>query len=972
MYHVNVRDLPDGSTTMNNVGLVSLLKRTASAEVLAKVEKLPDVSRDSIIPVSPQSESEAALEVDGSVSVPVMPAASGAHVRTLKEDVGAAYDAAVAANAPKDSVRILRHLVERADAGTLASCGGKISVVLVGRAAGISQYKMTGGRIGQLTLEPWLSRFKPVENVLVASTPQDPDASWIARVRALLRDKAESGEPLMSENFRGTRASMRAISDETNIPFGKLRTYPLVRREVRDAIVGGAVTLGPKYKPTGPLVSKERINELTAVVMSFDVDGGKLPENPKRKGAPDFDRIAELTGKEGLNGKESYTYTQMVMEVVRRRGTELPGISASMDTFAALMTFGVDAIKVDQKRRGLVSWANGVANAKSALERFCNKLELTLECEVDDLFAERFDDNVEKAAGGLTEGAAGNFRRAMASWRKLRVQRFDIPELSAHFGPALGHLILARGYNFPTVSREADIPVATLRQVISEKIGVTQSMLPAFARVEALLRVPAGTLLAKITHVSHRVDRIQGATAEYVAVSSRVRALLPYEAAFWKPDRLTEAVAKVEPLLRAGTTFGDLIQVTREVENRLAPFRPSAELERQLESYTRYKTVPVTYPLLRRARWISDNTRDKGIEQLRMWMRFACTEAGDSAWCGLGLPLEAQTLAWAAVPTIVLAYTGQRAKRFADMDWKGEARGTFYTESEAGFLEHMMSLTNPVTGWLVQHPELAKALVPFPHQLPSQFDDLLQLYTVDGGAPLLTEADVTRARGDWKQFVAESHTHYVQARKRIIEIAAISRNPYESVSGLMLAEEPVAEYMALLFASERHWACPRSSIKSWRLDVRDAAITRLAPITGFRPFNLMGLTFTGDTRGQIRKIDGTWDIEVPYKLFKNRKSCRLFGTHTAPKNFRMQLRNEFGLYEVLDTWFFECLPALRAKDAGVPAFANRNGDPMSVSGYGDMMKAFSAKYIAWNPVLQTGFSRCHFDESLPGPPPACE
>jgi transcriptional regulator with XRE-family HTH domain len=865
--------------------------------------------------------------------------------------------AELASGRDKYAIRVLDHLIERAnDDGVLAGID-QISPVLVGKAAGIGTYAMREGGPGGEALAPWVPFFRPsVRTVDIAATPQDETASYVARVRALIRDKAKNGGTFAADDIACRRASMRAIADEAGIPFSKLRGNPHIRQEVRNAISSGLVPIGALYRPAGPAITPERLAELKAVVTSFDVEGGKVPENPNRRGAPDFDRIAQLTGKPGPNGKESYTYCKFVQAIARRRGTELPGVTASNDTFANLLVYGLESIEIAQKSRGLTTWANGVANHKSALERFCEKLGLTIEDEIGETFGVDFSDNVVVAAAGLSAGSEGNFKRYMNAWRELRVQRFEVPELAQHFGPALKALREARGYTVQALSRSTDIPVATLRGWERETIGVAPGHIAAVGRVEATLKAPTGTLLAKATKVRGRMEQVEGATEAYRALSSRVRGLLPYSAAFWKADRLNDAVAKVSPLLRAGTEFGDLIQLTRAEENRLSAFVPTDLISSQLEAFCTYKTVPMPYPLLRTTRWISDNTRDKGMERLRKSLRFATTPQGDTAWSGLGLPTQLQTMAWSAVPPIALAYAGQRAKRFEEMEWKGEARGTFYTEDEVGYLEQLVSLTHPTMGWLVQNPELADTLVPLSQTLPRQFDDLLQLYTANGPAPLLSEDDVAAARRDWPGHIERCHRHYLQARSRVMEIAQVSRNPYESVSGLMLAGEPMAEYLALLYTAEKRWSCPRTARHLWRTDVRDSAIARLAPITGFRPFNLIeAFTFTGDERGQIRKLDGVWDIEVPYKLFKNWKNCRLFGTRTSPRNFRMQLRDECGLYEVLDTWFFEALPELRAAGDARPAFVNRYGDPMTTGNYGDMMQVFGARHIAWNPVLETGF-----------------
>ena len=836
--------------------------------------------------------------------------------------------------------------------GVLPGYRGKLSEMAIEEPTGLSRYLLRQGTRARAALDRWSPFFILGDDRPDYASMPEEERPVNVRVRDYIVEKVATLGSFPSAPA-GWAISLFGVAEESGIPLRQADPQLAGHEPAAPRGEGQDGAARAVHVSAAPLVSPERLAELLEVARSFDFEGGKVPENPRRRGAPDWDRIAQLTGKAGPNGKEFAPYFVEVMDIVNRPRDELPGVSAMSDTFASLMVWGLDQIESDQKARGLVSWANGVANHKSALERFVDRLGLTTEDEVEEHFGDEFDALVLKASDGLSSGSAGNFGRSMTLWREHRVMRFGMPELSPHFGVALKELTEHRGWTMAALARQVGCPAATISGWMDETRGVSKAHIPWIRKIEKALRAPSGTMLGKVVHGRTRKDWVGGATEHWLDLDAKVRALLPYEAAFWREEALGTAVEKVEPLLGTATAFGELCKLSQLETNRLEPLRASDALNAQLDHYEWYKTTKMPYPLLRASRWSTEHASRNGMQHIRSCMRFACSSAGGGVWSGLGLPAELQTIAWCAVAPIALAFPGQRARRYEDMEWKGDRRGLFYTDNETGYIDQLLSLTNPDVGYLVQMPELAETLVPLGQTLPRQFDDLLESHSSQGDRPLLTEQDVADARRDWKGWLDGVHKRYLQAREHVGDVAQISRNPYESIAGLILAPEPIAEYMTLLYRSERHWACPRTAKQAWCLDVRDAAMNRLAPMTAVRPSNLAELGYDPKQTGEIRKVDGVWSIEIHYKKFKNWPNVRLFGTKTAPKNFKMILEDDCDLYSVLDTWFFEALPSLGEVPGA--AFVSRGGVRMNAVTYATALKEFARHHVAWNPVLETGF-----------------
>ncbi|TFI59757.1 hypothetical protein E2493_02650 [Sphingomonas parva] len=857
--------------------------------------------------------------------------------------------------------KLLGYLRDRARAdGVLPSAYGHHSYRAIGKAAGLKDIQLRRGSPLRSYLDPYLPRVRvaPVSTFHGTGEPTRRPITLADKVRQYVDDCILNNHPIPSDG-KG-RVSREGIAHEMGVSWNKTSRTPYIRI-IHEALADGRLSLGERWRPADAMTvlqRRARLAELKAVADSFDVPGGKIPESKARIGAVDYEHLASLTGRIHPTLEHSKGYRDYVLAIARRRGTQLPGMTAHDNSVAAMRAHIVARVEEEQRARGTSAISNAVAGHRNAFARLVDEAGLEAEDDVSPAFGERFEELSAAVLAKIENPAtAGNVRRFLNHVRRLYLAKVGAAELPGDLAKSLQHLIAINKITRSALAREVGCERHLVVYWETGICGVSSENLPIIRRMEAFFKLPAGTLVEKAGRTLGRVHRYKGGSEEWRQLPSDLRSLLPAEASEWPPQRLAEAAALVRPLLACGTEYGKLCAQARRADRQLPPFEAGPQLRAQLEAFKDYKMAPVTYPLQRtaRGRWKSEASARMRMGSIDSFFRIMEAPVGESAISGLGIAPQYETIAWLAHAPLVLMAIAQRARRFADMQWKGEERGTFYTVGELSQLQLVISMINPVTGWLAQKPELAQTLVPLDARLPSQFKDLLRLLGMGEDSLLLTEADVRFARADWIGFCSRTHQSLRQAMYFLEDEIEVSRSPMENIDGLIRADEPLAEFLALALAAERRWADPRLHPFGYKLDVRDSTLARIHPITGFRPENLAGLTFTGDHRGEIRKVDGVWQLELHYKKFKNYRNCRLFGPKSARQNYRLDLVDQAGLYDLLDLYFFEVLPGLRDGNEGNAAFRTKSGRPMGAAEYRVSFTRYGARHIAYNPVQGTGF-----------------
>jgi len=876
------------------------------------------------------------------------------YVRELKAELLAARDGS---SNIRDR-RVLAALLAIIDGdGELPSHGGKVAQREFCRAHGISMHTWFTGTTTRALLDRFTPRFRLAKSEPRGVTRGErPAVNYSGLMRDAIVSWARDGVAIPT-NHRGQICG-RGVAHLLGVDHFKMRNQSKPMDLLRDAVREGIVSLGQPIELPPEMTDTEveaRLAELNAVVDGFDVPGGKVPEAPARRGSVGWEYIASLTGRTFPTMEHHAGYRRRVREVVERRGLMPPGMALHDDTLSAFMHWGLRLIAAENVHKS--SCAAIVANHKAALNRFAAVLEIGLEDEVAPIFAvEQFDGNLAIALAQFDNPrSAANHKRMVERWRGLHAAKVGAAELPDDVNDALDAVIRSRGLTISSFAHEMGVAKHVVQQIVSATRGISTGDIDLLRRAEVKLGLPTGTLLTKVSHVTARHNRMAGASEAYRALSSRYRSLLPDEAALWPEQRLANAVEQVKPLVSNGTEYARRCSVARSPELRMPQFDPCQRLREEIDAYRDYKCAPVSYPYIRPngARWKEGKSAGMRIRDLETVFRTMAAPTGDGPTAGLGAPKEAGTLAWLAYAPFAMMTVAQRAGRFSYGTGEAAERGRVYTSSERDLLAQLVSMTNPVTGWFAQNPQLAEELVPLNLQVPPQHADMLKLFGRTSEQLLLTEGDVAEARRDWIGYLTRSNQALIQALGYVDDVMEVSRNPMIAIDGYVAADEPMAELMVGILGAERKWASEVTNVISYRTDVRDSVMHRLAATTSLRPGNLAEASFTGDERGEIRKVDGTWMLEINYRKFKNYRSARLFGTRTSRRNYELELNDVAGLYDLLDLYFYDVLPAMRTVDTDA-AFMSAHGRPMSTRTWYEIVKDFGIKHLAWNPVLRTG------------------
>jgi hypothetical protein len=919
------------------------------------VDDAGEPANDNVGEFPPRPGGASALAIAIGTSAPLVWDQDDPYVRRLKAELTEAF--AAASGIPER--RALRALLLVAEGdGELPSFAGKVAQKAFCKAHGLAESCWARGTKAKEQLDRFVPRFRlaGTETRLSSRCGYRPNINYVGLMRDCIVLWARDGVAIPTRGKR--RICLRGVAALMNVDYFKLREQKGALALLYQAVRCGVLALGePMELP--PEMTREEVEarraELFAVVDGYDVPGGKVPESLMRRGLVDWEYLASLTGRVQPTMEHDWKYRSHVKKIVERRGLMPPGLMLHKDTISAFTLWGLDRIAAENV--GKPSCAAIVANHKAALNRFANALGLGAEDEAGPMFAVgEFDGNLAAALTAFENTrSAANFKRMVEKWRVLHAARVGANELPESVNEAFDMVLKLRGLTPSAFARALNVDKQVILRIVTSVKGLSMADIDVLRRSEAKLGLPSGTLLTKVKHVATNLDRMAGASEAYRALSKRYRALLPDEAALWPAERLQAALDQVSPLISNGTEYARRCSLARQPEQRAAPFDPCPRLRQQLDDYRAYKCAPVAYPFVRpnRARWKKEGTADVRMRQVEGVLRYMQCPPDGGPSAGLGAPKDGGTIVWLAHAPFALASCAQRASRFAHGTGEAAERGRVYTVSERDTIAHLVSMTNPVTGWFVQNPHLANELVPLDVRVPPEHTDMLKLFGISSESLLLTEEDVAFARRDWSGYVGRNHQALLQAMGYIDDVLEVSRNPFIPLAGCVNADEPMAELMVAILNAERMWANPSTNPYAYQGDVRDSVMHRLAAMTSLRPDNLATASFTGDERGEIRKIDGRWMIEISYRKFKNYKSARLFGTSTARRNYELELRDEAGLYDLLDLYFYEVRPSMRVIDCDA-AFFSTHGRPMNVRSWYDIVTAFGIKHIAWNPVLRTG------------------
>ncbi|MES2256583.1 MAG: hypothetical protein V4559_16275 [Pseudomonadota bacterium] len=366
----------------------------------------------------------------------------------------------------------------------------------------------------------------------------------------------------------------------------------------------------------------------------------------------------------------------------------------------------------------------------------------------------------------------------------------------------------------------------------------------------------------------------------------------------------------------------------------VAPARLAAEME----NFIHFRTSLLPPAKFRRHyRWELDTAR-MAIRHFGIFFG-ALAAAPQSSAAGLGIPLKNLTFALLAHPPIFDWF----------LSWRQRRRG-FFTTSEKMFLYSAKAILRSSSGWLRQHPELAKRVRPIPKVLSSR--------------------DIARANRNWNTFCDRSVIYIADRTAELRKSSRIHRDPFEAILPVLEADAPLAYYKKIADEILRHAPDDEQDPLNAALSARSYLLVRFAMQLGVRQRNLRELlichrghkptsvsALENLKRGELRwnEREGSWEVFIPAVAFKNAGSSFFRG-----KPYRLILRDYDGLYARIERYLDRHRRYLLAGMRDPATFFVRSAlsSPRTASydifGFYAIWKAIIQKYGIYNPYTGTG------------------
>ena len=294
---------------------------------------------------------------------------------------------------------------------------------------------------------------------------------------------------------------------------------------------------------------------------------------------------------------------------------------------------------------------------------------------------------------------------------------------------------------------------------------------------------------------------------------------------------------------------------------------------------------------------------------------------------GVGVPLKDLTFALLAFPEVWDWY----------LHWRERRRG-FFTSSERSILYDAKGLFRERTGWVRQHPELAKRLRP-----------------IDG---LLSKRAITEAQADWSAASDRAYRYVCGRIQEIRGVEQIHRDPFEPILPILSSASPLSEYKKIADEIIRLMPDEKATPVKAALAVRGYLMVRFGMHTGLRQRNLRELLLCAPgakprtlqelqrlQKGEIRwsEEERGWEILIPANAFKNSGS-QFFGG----RPYRLMLPDLDSFYKYIDAYVLRHRPILLGGYPDPGSFFVRT----FLSAFRSKPHDTSSYYNAWMDIIQ--------------------
>lgn len=516
-------------------------------------------------------------------------------------------------------------------------------------------------------------------------------------------------------------------------------------------------------------------------------------------------------------------------------------------------------------------------NTRSALSQFVERCGLEKAAAVGDEFAAGFDGAVTKVARTFkSESTLKKFLTEIEWWRDFHRGLLKGQAMPADFRGALAHLIDGSGLTLHMVARLSCLHETSLKAWYEGVRTPAVFNHDVVARIERLFKLPAGTLVNKLSSRAYRGRFRRARLPEFLRedpkLAHKVTPHLPDDFCELPLETQREIVESVRvEIIRGNDPHTLKVMELSKLPYRLIDWPRS--LEEEFEELTTFKTEEmVPLGMDREGEW-----RPTTAEKIRKDFAgiFGAlslpADAEDKRVCGLDVPAAHPTMAMFACPLLL-----EWALRF------GAERAGKYTATAENHLGSVKSLVRPGTGWLRQRPALALRLRPISR----------------GGTEFVSDA---RAQTDWDGVCDDAHRRYENLAEKLEKKITVGRDPFLRIESILKMDSPMKGLKVLLDGMRASLPNKVTHPSTYHTAIRDCALVALLAVTGLRRCTLSQLDYGGPTGGHLSRRHGEYVLEIPRALFKVEDSP-FFGPKHARKDYSMRLPDVFGLTKLLDEY----------------------------------------------------------------------
>lgn len=740
--------------------------------------------------------------------------------------------------------------------------------------------------------------------------------------------------------------AISVISSETGIPVGALE-IPRVRKVILDytEAIGFSERL-----PNNPTVSSAGqpyyAHRVESYLTRLESEGRGVPAHPEAPGRPHLQRVASESGVPLRTLSPGTAARSKLDECVARLGLEVRADDPTWTklTYDQLLEDG-DRLRAEE----LVGKANASQqryNTRHALRVWMQNLSLSGESFVGEELLVQFDQKLRQAQSGInSKTTRSKFASEMRRWATIHRELLRRKGLPADFRTALEMAIERSGLNAQRVRELADGGRRVIDNWLHHGALPSISSLPFISRIETALKLEPGTLTSLVPRRRSKRFRLTD-YPEYTFIGgekiplrsndyllTKLRPLLPDDFNACPEAARQEMVDwLIANLIGPTSDWGFLNRKLSQITYSLKQFPPV--LEREWRELSDFKCDSFSPPGMKRGKaWSAATNKMRRNDFERIFGALSLPDnAEDHRLRGMGLDPRSFTLAMFICPAILYWWITWKGRRRCDPS--APEQDHKYTYYEASLIFIIGGLFDRETGWIRQRPDLAGHL----QVVPGFIDEEL----------------ISRAKSDWAGVCDEAFDYYMRFADEIERVAELIRDSFEPILPILESESPISALKT--FAQNVLDDMPdavAAPLQAARV-MRDYLIIRFFSATALRSKNIVELTYRDDNKGELRRENGNWVIEISHQRFKNKYS-KFFGSGKKKHNYKKVLVDTDGLYDRLVEYLKVHRSALlQGTESDILLVANPSRPKFNNHKFHNKYRLLTMQYIAHNPYLGRG------------------